>query len=200
MASPVLQQSAHTLVQYAQLRSKGFHAGNMFRDKCMATNIDWISQQNPKAKVVLWAHNGHVEKRRGLSKSMGHYLEKTYGADYVSVGFTTGQGTFTAITIDPQTKQRHLSRVNSLQEPIPDSFEKWFAGSSMANFYLDLRTLPTEHVEAGWLNQKKWMRNIGSAVSTKPDYQFTPNHRIRELHDVLVHLNQTTASRSYLVK
>ncbi|GAB3716960.1 erythromycin esterase family protein [Spirosoma flavus] len=200
MASPVMQHCARTLVQYAQMRRKGFHAGNMFRDKCMATNIEWIRQQNPTAKVVLWAHNGHIEKRTGLSKSMGHHLTKTYGSDYLSVGFTTGKGTFTAVRIDPQTKQRHLSRTNSLVEPIADSFEKWFAGTGVANFYLDLRALPTDKAEAGWLTQKKWMRNIGSTVPAKPDYQFTPNHRLRELHDVLIHLNQTTASHSYLVK
>jgi erythromycin esterase-like protein len=131
---------------------------------------------------------------------MGYYLTKTYGTAYISVGFTTGKGTFTAVSIDPKTNQRHLSRANRLLDPVADSFEKWFAGSHVANFYLDLRTLPPDKVEAGWLSQKKWMRNIGSTVPAKPDYQFTANHRLRELHDVLIHLNQTTASHSYLVK
>lgn len=198
--SPALQQCARTLVQYAEMRSKGFHAGNMFRDKCMAINIDYLLEQSPKAKVILWAHNGHIEKRSGLSKSMGHYLANTYGTDYVSVGFTTGRGTYTALTIDPVTSRRHLSRTNNLLEPVPNSFEKWFSDSMVPNFYLDLRNLSRDNVMSSWISQKKWMRNIGSTVPAKDEYQFTPNHRLSELHDVIIHLNQTSASRSYLVK
>jgi erythromycin esterase len=199
-ASPVLQQCARTLLQYAQMRSKGFHAGNMFRDKCMAANTNWIRQQNPAAKVVLWAHNGHLEKRPGLSRSMGHYLTKMYGAEYRSVGFTTGKGTYTAVNIDSQTNRRHLSRTNNLAAPIANSFEKWFALSEVANFYMDLQSLPNDKAEASWLSQKKWKRNIGSTVPAKAEDQFTPKQRLSRLHDVLIHLEETTASHSYLVK
>ena len=33
------------------------------RDRSMADNVKWILDQNPNAKIVLWAHNGHVATR-----------------------------------------------------------------------------------------------------------------------------------------
>ncbi|WP_461043330.1 erythromycin esterase family protein [Spirosoma harenae] len=75
-----------------------------------------------------------------------------------------------------------------------DSVEQYFGASTSPNFYLDLRTVPINQVEAAWLHQQKWMRNIGSTVPAKPEYQFTPNHLLSELHDVLIHLDKTASS------
>ena len=52
-------QNARIVVKALQQRG-----GDMrVRDAAMADNVEWILQQNPDAKIVLWAHNGHVNKR-----------------------------------------------------------------------------------------------------------------------------------------
>ena len=63
--------------------------GISYRDQAMAENIGWILAQNPDAKVVLWAHNGHVQQREGW---MGHHLSERYGDDYLAVGFSMNRG------------------------------------------------------------------------------------------------------------
>src|SRR5262249_6994699 len=48
-------QHARVVLQAMQMR-----AGEVTRDQSMADNIKWILDHNPTAKIVLWAHNGHV--------------------------------------------------------------------------------------------------------------------------------------------
>jgi erythromycin esterase-like protein len=37
-------------------------ANTVSRDRSMADNVEWITDHNPNAKIVIWAHNGHVGK------------------------------------------------------------------------------------------------------------------------------------------
>ncbi len=70
------------------------HGNQVTRDASMAANVKWILDQNPKAKIVLWAHNGHV----GTSDwSMGGHLRKMFGDQMVIFGFSFNQGGFQAI-------------------------------------------------------------------------------------------------------
>ena len=48
-------QDARIVLQAMQMR-----ANEVPRDRSMAENVKWILDHNPKAKIVLWAHNGHV--------------------------------------------------------------------------------------------------------------------------------------------
>jgi len=198
--SATLLQSARTLVQYAEMRSRGFLRGSGFRDQCMAENVEWIRQQSPGAKVVLWAHNGHIETRGGLSRSMGYFLRRVYGTGYLPVGFLTGRGRCTAISRDSLNHLGSLNRGNELIEPTATSFEHWFMQASVPDFYLDLRGIPTGQPNARWLTEKKDTRNIGSMMPLKPAYQFTPNHRLVDLYDILIFLRETSASRCYGVQ
>ena len=63
------------------------------RDRYMAENILWIGRREPERKMVVWAHNGHVERTAG---HMGGYLSLRLGDGYRSVGFVFGKGQFRA--------------------------------------------------------------------------------------------------------
>ncbi len=52
-------QNARVVLQGLQMR-----AGTVSRDKSMAENVKWILDHSPNAKIVLWAHNGHVASGR----------------------------------------------------------------------------------------------------------------------------------------
>jgi hypothetical protein len=52
-------QNARVVLQTMQMRSN-----EVERDKSMAANVKWILDHNPNAKIVLWAHNGHVARFR----------------------------------------------------------------------------------------------------------------------------------------
>ena len=50
-------QNARVVLQSIQARSNP-----RIRDRSMAENVKWILDENPGAKIALWAHNGHVSK------------------------------------------------------------------------------------------------------------------------------------------
>lgn len=81
-----------TNLSYAD-RFKGFE----LRDELMAENLIWLLDEiYPDKKIIVWAHNGHVEKNSPEnynSKLMGHYLKENYGRDYYSVGLYAYEGT-----------------------------------------------------------------------------------------------------------
>ena len=74
------------------LRSRDV-GGYMVRDESMARNVGWILEQHPGARIVLWAHNGHVQRQPG---AMGMHLAQRFGDDYVPIGFATDSGRYVA--------------------------------------------------------------------------------------------------------
>ncbi|MEM6377338.1 MAG: erythromycin esterase family protein, partial [Bacteroidota bacterium] len=66
------------------------------RDEIMAENFNWLLKTfYPDRKVIIWAHNGHVENaglgNRGY-KWMGHFLKEQYQEDYYSLGLFAYKG------------------------------------------------------------------------------------------------------------
>lgn len=73
-----------------------------WRDYYMAANFYDLVQNNPGAKVVIWAHNAHISKNgeglvNGGIKPFGSYLKDAYGDQYFPVGFAFNKGSFQAI-------------------------------------------------------------------------------------------------------
>src|SRR5262249_23733620 len=86
-------QNARVVLQCMQLK-----AGQVARDRSMAENVKWIADSNPDAKIVLWAHNGHVSKGAvGGFDPMGMSLRKMFGDRMVVFGFAFNQGSFQAV-------------------------------------------------------------------------------------------------------
>ena len=85
-------QNARVVLQAMQMR-----LGLVSRDRSMALNVKWILDQNPDAKIVLWAHNGHVARGHMRYRSMGQELHDMYGAQMVVLGFAFNRGSFQAV-------------------------------------------------------------------------------------------------------
>ena len=88
-------QNARVVRQCMQMR-----ANEVSRDRSMAENIKWILDNNPSAKIVLWAHNGHVSTAGSSGyEPMGISLRKMFGAEMVVFGFAFNQGSFQAVEL-----------------------------------------------------------------------------------------------------
>ena len=85
-------QNARVVLQCMQMR-----ANQVTRDESMAQNVKWILDHSPKDKLVVWAHNGHVNAGGGGYESMGASLRKMYGDQMVVFGFAFNQGSFRAV-------------------------------------------------------------------------------------------------------
>jgi erythromycin esterase-like protein len=153
------------------------------RDFSMAANVKWILDQNPGAKIVLWAHNGHVA--RGPF-AMGQYLERLLPGQQVVVGFSTSEGEYTAI------KRGRGLTVNPLQPPTPGSVEEYLDSADMPRLILDVRGASADDPASAWLTTDRDFRMVGALAM---DQQLFPR-TMKGAFDLLVHIRRTAASRS----
>ncbi len=70
--------------------------GYALRDSLMAENLQWLlSDVYANKKVIIWAHNGHIEKgemENGYMKPMGHFLKEQHLSNYYSIGLFAFSG------------------------------------------------------------------------------------------------------------
>jgi erythromycin esterase len=88
------RQNAVTMKEAAKANQPGV------RDRFMAENVKWIlDQEEPGAKIALWAHNNHVQtlEPRGSEATMGMHLRRMFGDATLVVGFAFNQGEFRAV-------------------------------------------------------------------------------------------------------
>jgi erythromycin esterase len=163
----------------------------LVRDAHMAENAAWLLEQaGPGAKMVLWAHNGHVGNENLL---MGGYLRRWLGPSYLIVGFSFDRGSFNAV-IRNATGGSGLGRTTV--EPAPEgSYEYEFQRLGHPRFLLDLRPLRgSAPASAAWMNGPLPIRNVGAVFNTDvPSYGFAPK-RLPSSYDVIIHFSETTAS------
>lgn len=151
------------------------------RDAAMAENVVWLAEQDPDARLVLWAHNYHVSR---APDAMGSHLADRFGAAYMPVAFATAQGSYHAMSEDSR-------REHDLQLPPTDSFEAAFAAATSPLFALDLRSARPGDKESGWLCETRPFRSIGAVAM---DEQFFPTP-LRAYYDLVVFVEETTPAR-----
>lgn len=90
------QHSLEIVRQAAEIDSMKQKGNVSPRDRAMAKNVRWIlEQEEPDAKMMLWAHNGHVSTGAlGDRGSMGNQLRQMYGKEMVVCGFSFDEGSF----------------------------------------------------------------------------------------------------------
>ena len=185
-------QNARILWQYA-----GNYFNKPSRDESMAENVKWILDENPSAKIVLWAHNGHIRKDNdGFEyKSMGEYLDKIYGKQMIAIGFATGEGTYTAVERDGK-KYIGLDSSNIILSK-ENSYESIFTTADAKDFLLDLRNVSNDPEGSGWLLEKKFFRAVGALAM--PKFQFTKIN-LTSHFDMIIFIRKTSASKCFWIK
>ncbi|MBI3864292.1 MAG: erythromycin esterase family protein [Planctomycetia bacterium] len=151
------------------------------RDAAMADNVAWILDQHPGAKIVLWAHNGHVNRQ---PFAMGKHLDQKFGKQHVVIGFATLAGKYRAIG-------KGRLGDHDLQKPPADSYEAAFQNAGHPRFFLDLRAVKRDSDDSGWLAKPHPFRSIGALAM---DQQFYPVE-LPALFDAVIHLEETTAAQ-----
>ncbi len=174
-------QNARVVWQCMQMR-----ANEVTRDRSMAENIKWILEQNPKAKIVLWAHNGHVaaEGIRGY-KPMGGDLRTMYGGQMVVFGFAFNRGSFQAIPAGGGSPLRDWT-----VPPAPEgSLDAKLGSAGIPVFAVDLRGAPA------WFNESHRARMIGAIFSEDNQQNYWNDMVATKAYDALLFVENTTAAR-----
>jgi erythromycin esterase-like protein len=174
-------QNMRVLEQCTRLAAPG--APQQVRDESMATNVDWIlAHEKPGTRIVLWAHNGHVNREQ---YRMGSYLADKHGADMVVLGFATYAGQYTAVD-----RQKGLI-ANPLAVPDGDTFENLCHDTGLPRFVLDLRQAQADTAAGRWFGSPRPMRSIG-AVATPMQFNGVD---LPHDFDAIVFVDSTTPTR-----
>jgi len=165
-------------------------AGQVDRDTSMALNVKWIADHSPNAKMVLWAHNGHVGTggNEGFH-SMGSDLRKMFGAQMVVLGFAFNEGSFQAILSGKGLKDF------TVPPAPPGSWDAALASANLPLFALDLRQAPKTGPVADWLAQPHKTRSIGALYPENQPFAQMYDMKALEAFDALLFVEKTTAAR-----
>jgi erythromycin esterase len=188
--------SARIVIQSVQY-GNNLH-NNYLRDQFMAENAAWIvDQAEPGAKMVLWAHNGHVgmnwEGVAGTYRTMGSFLHEQYGEQMVVFGFLFYQGSFHAFG---PYKSGSINDIQTFQAPEPpsDSYVAVFHASGMPRFFVDMRLARSNPSSQEWFQNPHPFFMAGSVYDpNNPQFQFQ-NAALAKAFDVIIYLQDTTPS------
>lgn len=129
----------------------GLPAGTSARDAYMAGSVRWhLDRLGPGARVVLVAHNAHVQCEpvsfdgRLTGLPMGQHLRRALGADYYALGLTSVAGHTADMRRDESVPFGFAVEATPLDPPQPGSVEAAFADAGLGLSYADLRGAPPD--------------------------------------------------------
>jgi hypothetical protein len=169
-------QNARVVLQCMEMR-----ANQVSRDRSMADNVQWILNQSPKAKVVLWAHNGHV-----AAAPQGAW-EPTVRS---CARFTAARWSFSALR-STRARSRPWAAASSATSPFRPL--PLAATTGIPLFALDLRSV--EGPAAAWLNEPHQSRSIGAVYSEDNAAAFFADMALPRFYDAILVVEKTTAAR-----
>ncbi|MEM7040032.1 MAG: erythromycin esterase family protein, partial [Bacteroidota bacterium] len=164
-----------------------------YRDSCMTDNVRYmLNEAGPDAKMMLWAHNGHIMKRPqvGYQKkftNMGARLSKMYGAEYFAIGFDFGGGTFAAV---------HDQHVGT------QTITKWRGGNVRSHFmahpsdavFIDLHPANPTEKAAKTFSKLKGGATIGAVFYPRFQKHFIETSEPGLQYDAVIFIKETSAS------
>ncbi len=175
-------QNARIVEQAVQFATTG---DDTFRDASMAANIEWIAAQAPPgARIVLWAHDGHINKEPA---AMGGALAKYFGQDFVTFGQAFHSGTYRAV--DPDD----VLGVYLALDSFPGSAEYYFHETGTPQQILPLGLANANDPGSSWLLGGLEFRSIG-ALEEDGIAEFSGTSSLVQDFDGLIFFDQTTAS------
>ena len=171
-----LLQNIVVIQQYLEMNNY------LWRDKCMADNFLWIKNQNPTSKLIIWAHNGHIQK---TNKAMGDYLSQKLGNDYTNFGFTFFNGSFTA------AGSKGLTSYDAVQA-YPGTLEYLLEQLNEPIFILDLKKIKADNnKDMQWLTGQVAFRNVGAVGGNQNEFY---ESKIIDDFDYLIFIKTSTSS------
>ncbi len=168
------------------------------RDEAMARNVEWaLAEEGPESRVMLWAHNGHINHGTGGVRCLGWHLRRSLGAGYFAVGFSFNQGSFQAKQAPLPGRKLGLKIFHVGAAP-KDSVDEVLSRIGPPILVVDLRAASSDAAAAPWLQSTNRLRTIGShfdpALETLPEEQWWLV--LPDAFDALVYFRNTTAARA----
>lgn len=164
------------------------------RDEIMGNRINYYAADS-NAKIIVWAHSGHIAKHVWLDNElglMGATVQKKFPADYIAIGMSSGQGSYSYI------KNRFINNDHNFNDSLfkgdlhtskTGSWNELLLNNTTSNYYLNFSRLATAEQ-----NEFKKQRPIKFLGYGKEDDKLSDYYNISlsQLFDVLIFLKETT--------
>lgn len=165
------------------------------RDRYMAENAAWLlDRAGPDAKMILWAHNGHISTvpvatdAKGMpNETMGMWLRAQYGTAMRVVGQTfyagtcnASEGIVTEVTVPP---------------PPADSYEAAFHGTGLPRAIVDLRAARPGAEATTWLDGPHPTHFIGAGYDEAAPEKYFENMRLARVFDAVIFIQDSTPTK-----
>lgn len=157
-----------------------------WRDRCMAKNAEWLRKQGEGGRIVLWAHNMHVDKQ--LQPQMLGFNLRARDVGYYAIGFSLHEGSLQAratAEVEPTMPLRGFN----FKPGREGYFDHTLSRAGAERFFLALD--PYDPRSRAWLKQRQMMRLVGVTFNPKNDHYFTPVIPT-EAFDAVIFLRNTT--------
>lgn len=199
-------QHLRTISQAAELKrttvDENRRVATAVRDRAMADNVSWIHQREHTDRLVLWAHNDHINRLeiRPQGKavpSMGAHLADRFGDAYYALGFEFGGGSFLARGGSSRDGGRSDSDPGeqTLKSPLSGTIGETFSTVGHDVFLLDIDTLSANQVLGDWLQEERGIHSIGAVYFEDTLDSHCEQYPIAETFDGLAFIDSTEPSR-----
>jgi erythromycin esterase len=185
-----------------------FYESFNVRDRFMADNISWLlDHADPEARMVVWAHNGHVtpagwrwtwtddaghQTDAGPMIPMGMHLRNTYEDDLVVIGFGFATGSFDAIGSSITGTSLGYG-VYSIESPLSNGHETYLLTANLPRFILDLRPMQIDPLLADWFHEPRWLTSFGMGYVVGNPTANADLVVLPDKFDILIFFEKTTA-------
>lgn len=171
------------LIQQVRVITQSLDTSDEGRDKAMADNFMWLmNHHKPESKFVIWGHNAHISKG---GTAMGHHLSRELLGNYINIGFTFYEGSYTAMG------DKGLTAYEA-QKAYPGTYEYYFNKVDYPIFILDLRKVRENKKDnVKWLHSKLPFRTTGAL---KTDNEFHESDIVND-YDLIIFINKSTPSK-----
>jgi erythromycin esterase len=146
--------------------------------------------QQPGARLVVWAHNGHISNTLEAFPNMGSHLRRELGASYLNVGFVFGEGGFQTRSASSDATGLEAFTVGA---PPESNASVAFSRTGKPLLVLDLRALPTHGPVPEWFATPHPVREIGAVYTSEK--AMTTMMVLPALYDAVIYVDRTTRAR-----
>ncbi|MER6628008.1 erythromycin esterase family protein [Streptomyces sp. NPDC000987] len=162
---------------------------DLYRDEQMAANLTWW-YEHTGSRTVLAAHDGHValvSNSPAYPRPQGAFLRDRFGAGYLSVRTSFGEGSFVAYD-DLGTRLPRPLRTFTVGPPARGTNEYTLDLVPHPDYLLDLRTV--RQPARQWLAGARPTREIGTVWPASPAVT-----SLLRSSDLLIHFHHVDAAR-----
>ncbi|HMV10449.1 MAG TPA: erythromycin esterase family protein [Cyclobacteriaceae bacterium] len=191
-ALQMMSRLKSAIIQSTVKNSHGTKSQTM-RDSEMLENVKWIKEfSGPDSKIILWAHNGHIQTKKFQLKKEDHFrmgegLREQFLSKYYVIGFDFGTGSFNAVNYQKDARMQPCIVTNVKDQSFAAEFSAIPFPCYLANFAL----LP-QHLKER-LQRSMFMREAGVGFSGE---QFTfVKIDIINAFDAMIFIKKTTPSQ-----